>query len=275
MTGMGAFASGQSREAMSSVLDWMVKKESSSTTGIGSNLSNSEENRRSNASTNNIVNALNTGAFNSSNVHDARRESVAEYMARVTGSSSSSSGSSQNSVNELNRVAQQLNGSSSSSDNERSIETSLARTMDWLESAGDTGIASSSNMDYSEQTRGMVNTLLTNRAQLESDIERRRIGGSSGSSLIPGMDEVAAYLLGEQSEKMAQMVALLASIDAKIGPGGSGGPAVIGPNRKQQRHIQHGGVDMNAMSQVNSRWGITFNDAQPGDVTTDGSGPYG
>jgi hypothetical protein len=273
----GAFNASNVHDARrESTAEYMSRLGSSSTSilGVGSNLSSSEQSRRSDSSTSNMVNALNTGAFNASNVHDAKRESVAEYMARVTGSSSSSTGS-QNSVNELNRIATQLNGDSTSSDSQRSIETSLARTMDWLESAGDAGSATSSSLDYSEQTRGMVNTLLTNRAQIESDIERRRVGDSAGSSIVPGLDAMASYLIGSQADRLQQMAEILVAIESNTRGGGNNSPDVIGSNGKRQRHVQHGGVDMNVLSQVPSRWELTYNDAQPGDVTSDGNGSYG
>ena len=296
LTNTGAFAKDQSKEATSEGIIGFVKsiwekgtqvlsdtyKSTGEGTalGIGEGLKSSVEEKSKSSSSTDVTNALNTGAFDRENIHDAKRESVAEYIARVTGSSHSA-GSSQNSVNELSK----LHDSSSDDQSRSSIETSLARTMDWLESAGNvtgnehaTGDAHVTGMDYTEDTKGIVNTLMTNRAQLERGLEARKYGDlGQGSSIIPGMDEVGAYLLGEQSENMKKMVALLASIDSKVG-GGVGprsGPEVIESNGKKQKHLQHGGLDINDMSKMDPSWGLSFFDDQFGTVTTEGTGIYG
>jgi hypothetical protein len=185
---------------------------------------------------------INSGLFESGNVGDALEESLSGKESTIS----------------------------------RSILAEVSRALDYETSASDSatkvvGQVNTNPLDYTDDIKGQANTLGLSRAVMETNLEQERAGSMSSSSvLVPSMDLIGEYLVNDQAQKLDQMIALLTSIDGKVGK--RSGSDIIGAISGGNPPIQRPGVKSIAHDKTRGHWDLTYGDSSPGSITTEGRG---
>ncbi len=157
------------------------------------------------------------------------------------------------------------------------ILAELSKALDYERSGSEaaekqTGLVSSNLLDYREDMKGQVDTLGLSRSSIEGSLQQQRAGeATSGSVLMPSMDAISNYLTDIQYGKLVEIRDLLQDIKDGMRSGVSSSTVIgavsgaIGPTSRP-------GVKSISQDKARGFWDLTFGDASPGAVTTEGRG---
>ena len=128
-------------------------------------------------------------------------------------------------------------------------------------------------IDYTDDIKGHVGTLLTNRSMMETNIQKEKYGKENDCStaLLPSIDSIAEYLLNTQLSKFDEIISLLGQIKNNSGSSGNSS-TIIGKSSSNMQSITKSGVKNIAKDLTRGFWDLTFGDYSPGQVTTEGRG---
>lgn len=136
-----------------------------------------------------------------------------------------------------------------------------------------TGVPEASHgggLDYRDSVRSPhVSTSMYSKDDAESFIERRRYTEGSGpTSMLPSMDSIASYLLGDQSQYFERMIAELEEIRRNTS-GGASSEIVDTPAQSTQLRARSG-VKKLAEESVRGFWGLQTGAFSQANVMNDG-----
>ena len=139
------------------------------------------------------------------------------------------------------------------------------------------GVASPYTMDYSDDLKGEVGTLGLSRFAMESAVEQKKYGETArtNTAVLPSMDDVADYLLVDQSNKLDQMINLLDAIRNNTSRGSMLGTDVIGSIASDAAPGSSSGIKNAARDMNRGLWDLTYSDYSSSSITTDGRGGIG
>jgi len=140
----------------------------------------------------------------------------------------------------VSRLVESVETRESMARGDRSSLVQLSRALDYERRASEAAEASGIliepgaggeiapvSMDYTDQTRGLVQPRMISRVGLDETVERERAGEHVAvGSTLPSMDSIADYLAEEQAAKLDTMIVELRQIRENTSQTGS--PSVIG-----------------------------------------------
>jgi hypothetical protein len=208
-----------------------------------------------------FVSQMGAGLFGGQeNIIEAFGTGVAEMISEiVTGGDISSA---------VSNALETKTNVSNFSEGEKLQEAVAGNLLDYTEEIK--GDINSNMMDYTDDLTGEVSTLALSRAGVESRLEQEQLGGDT-TSIVPSMDEVAAYLMNQHDGKLDLMVQILGRIAENTGMR-TRQSSIIGPESAGLPAAGRSGVKSMSRDSVKGYWDLLFSDYAPGVVNTEGRG---